>query len=309
MIPLIFFCGASLLLGLALGRVLARSGIRADLIVEAQPGVFLGSIVCLGSVLSGLAFLDYSNRLSVLPYLFPSGALLYLGAHFTDGLFVLSSFAIGFLVALEAAGWRSPQRRGQLLVALLSISCALGLLFHFARPVAPLVGELKLDRGVVRQTTPYTCAPASIASLTRFLGTHPDLTEREAAELSHTNRFGTSTLDQLRALDRLGIDAKYEFGLTLPELARRQQLAILSVRELYEGRRISHAVALLRIDSQGNRLTIANPLVGLELKTPEDMVDYWFGEAILIQRASEIDTLQDTALPAGDTSRGGFLNE
>lgn len=276
-------CGASLLVGAAIGRPLARAGLKADFEVEAKPGLALGGIVLLGISACGLAAFDRFNRLSWLPYIFPSRLLLYVAAHFTDALFVGACFILGFIVALEAPGWRSPQRWRQMLVALLSIGCALGVLLHFTWPVAHLVKAPKFKQGVVMQTTPYTCAPASIVNLTRFLGTHPNLTERDVAELSHTSRFGTSTLNQLRTLEQLGIAANYEFGLTVSDLARRQQPAILIVRELYEGRRIGHAVALLAVDPRGDALILANPLVGLQRRSRQDMAEYWFGEAILLQ--------------------------
>lgn len=277
-------CGASALFGAWLGRILAGRGLNANFRLETKPGPILGGIVLLGVALCSLIAFDSANRLSWLPHTFPSWLLLYFAAHFTDILFVASCCVLGLLTSLEIGGLRSPQRRRQLGTALMVIGCGLGILLHFTQPVAALVRAPEISHGVVLQTTPYTCAPASIASLGRYLGTHPDLSERDVAEISHTNRFGTSTLNQLRALKRLGINAEYEFGLTVQDLARRQQPAILSVREPYEGDRISHAVTLLRVNPEGTYLLIANPLVGLELKRAEEMEDYWFGEAIVIQR-------------------------
>lgn len=279
---LFLICGIFLFLGALAGRALARRGFNASFRIENEPGPFLWGILAVGIALFVLVVSDSINFLSWLPYVFPSWVLLYLAAHFTDLLFVGSSFILGLLVALEFGGLRSPQRLRQLLVALFAIGCSLGILLHFAWPITALIQAPKFSEGgVLLQTTPYTCAPASIANLTRFLGTHPNLTERQAADLSHTNRFGTSTLNQLRTLKKLGLKADYQFGLTLQDLARQQQPAILSVRELYEGDRISHAVTLLKVEPQGDVL-IANPLVGYQLKSPQEMEEYWFGEAIVI---------------------------
>ena len=287
MLVLLVICGLSLLLGVGVGRAFASIGLKADFEVEAKPGPVLGTILLLGISACGLAAFDRVNRLSWLPRALPSPLLLYFAAHFTDALFVGGCFTLGFITALEAPGWRSPKRLQQLLAALLSISCALGILLHFAWPVAAMVRDPDLRQGVVMQTTAYTCAPASIANLARFLGTHPNLTEREVAQLSRTSRFGTSTLSQIRTLRKLGFEAEYEFDLTLEELARRQQPAILIVREPYEGRRIGHAVALLKADLRGNYLIIANSLVGLQYISRLDMDEYWFGEAILVRKEDE----------------------
>ena len=276
-------CGIFAILGAWIGRVLSRKGLNASFRIENKPGPFLWGIILLGMALCVLVVSDSINYLSWLPHIFPSWILLYLAAHFTDLLFVGSCFVLGLLIALEFRGLRSPQRLRQLVTALSILGCGLGILLHFAWPVAALVQDPEFSQeGVVLQTTPYTCAPASIANLTRVLGTHPNLSERDAANLSHTNRFGTSTLNQLRALKKLGIDASYRFGLTLQDLARQGQPAILNVRELYEGNRINHAVTLLRIDPQGRQLLIANPLEGLQLKSAQEMDEYWFGEAILV---------------------------
>lgn len=44
----------------------------------------------------------------------------------------------------------------------------------------------------------------------------------------------------------------------------------------HEGVRLAHAVALSAIDSQRQLFVIGNPYYGLQIKTKQDMEDYWF---------------------------------
>ena len=53
-------------------------------------------------------------------------------------------------------------------------------------------------------------------------------------------------------------------------------------RRTGKGVRFSHAVAYLAIDPAKELILIGNPLYGMQIKTFNDLKEYWFGEAILI---------------------------
>lgn len=172
------------------------------------------------------------------------------------------------------------------MVALGTISFALSILLFFLQPVQALVAvQPKIINGIVMQTTPYTCAPASIATLARLTRQHPRITEKEVVKLTKTNRFGTTTLSEIRAMEKLELNPQYRHNLTINDLITLNKPALLHVKEKRKtgkGVRFSHAVALLSINAQKGLILIANPLYGLQIKTFKEFSQYWFGEAILV---------------------------
>jgi len=125
------------------------------------------------------------------------------------------------------------------------------LLHWLLEPIHPTVGNRERD-GVIMQSTPYTCAPASAANLLRALGVHRS--EREVAELFGTTALGTSSAQIIRGMAELDIHCRRA------DLGRRP-LPVAPAILLFEGARVGHAVALLEGDHEGG-LVIADPLVG-----------------------------------------------
>jgi predicted double-glycine peptidase len=181
---------------------------------------------------------------------------------------------------MEWPGRRDRRRLQQLLVAIAAIALPLAILLHYSLPVTGLLGEPLIVENIVLQTTPYTCAPASIATLARLIGTAPNLSEREAVILTGTDRFGTSTLAEISALKRLGLAPRYRRGLTVAELAAAKQPALLHVKEPVGGIKIGHTVVLLETNSQKQTFIIGNPLYGRLERTFDSMEGYWTGEAV-----------------------------
>ena len=75
------------------------------------------------------------------------------------------------------------------------------------------------------------------------------------------------------------------FLFTLLFLFQLNKPALLHVKERNkndEGVRFSHAVALFFTHSKYRLFVIGNPYYGLQIKTIEDMKDYWFGEVITV---------------------------
>lgn len=65
---------------------------------------------------------------------------------------------------------------------------------------------------------------------------------------------------------RLGLMPDYHNNLTLNDLIAQGKPALLQVNEPVEGTTISHAIALLEINSKKRTLTLANPLYGKQIK-------------------------------------------
>jgi hypothetical protein len=273
--------------GCILGKNLAVKGITSDNALKNYQKPLLYLLLAIAPFLGSLILLDKFHLAPLLPKIFPPMLLIYLAGYFNEILLGLGCFFLGLLVLLELSGKRSPQKMLQLLVATGAIAFALSILLFFLRPVQALVTQPKIIAGIVMQTTPYTCAPASIATLARYTQKYPHLTEKEAVKLTKTNRFGTTTLAEIRALKKLDLNPQYRHNLTVNDLITLGQPALMHVKEKSKtgkGVRFSHAVAYLAVDRTKKLVLIGNPLYGLQIKTFAELDQYWFGEAITLMR-------------------------
>lgn len=285
MMSLVLVCALAFAIGSIFGKNLAAKGITSDNALKnyQQPLVWL--LVAIASFLAILIILDKFHLAPLLPKIFPPMFLIYLAGYFNQAIVGLGCFFLGLLVFLELSGKRSRQKIAQLLIAIGAISFALSILLFFLQPVQALVAKPKIIDGIVMQTTPYTCAPASIATLARYIKEYPNLTEKEVVKLTQTNRFGTTTLAEIRAMNQLDLNPQYRHNLTTDDLVALNKPALMHVKEKRrtgKGVRFSHAVAYLGIDPVQRLVLIANPLYGMQIKTFEDLEEYWFGEAITI---------------------------
>ena len=281
MISLILICSLAFGVGGIWGKNLATRGITSDNALKnhQQPLVWL--LIAIAPCLGFLVILDKFNLAPLLPKIFSPIFLIYLAGYFNEIIVWLGCFFLGLLVFLES-GKRSTRQLVQLLIALAAIACSLSILLYFLQPVQ--VAQPKIIDDVVMQTTAYTCAPSSIATLGRYSKQHPNLTEGEVVKLTKTNRFGTTTLAEIRAMQKLDLQPQYRHNLTVKDLMSSNRLALMHVKEKRKskGVRFSHAVAYLGIDPARELILIGNPLYGLQVKTFDDLKEYWFGEAIMI---------------------------
>ncbi|MDJ0688597.1 MAG: peptidase C39 bacteriocin processing [Xenococcaceae cyanobacterium MO_188.B32] len=284
MLELIFISISAFMAGTFSGKFLATKGITADNALENHQKPLIWIVSGIGLIIVFLLIIDKFDLAPLLPKVFPSIILLYFAGYFHQILIGFGCFTCGLILLLELSGKRSPQRIYQLIISLGAIACALSILLIFLRPVDPLLGTPKIIDGVVWQTTSYTCAPSSIATLGRYSQKSPNSTEREVVQLTKTNRFGTTTLAEIKAMKKLGLQPEYEHNLSLKDLAELNKFALLHVKEKNprNGHKFSHAVALLLIDPDEQLVVIGNPLFGIQVKTFASMENYWLGEAILV---------------------------
>lgn len=279
LLSLIFF-----ILGAFFGKNLAVFGIRNDFNIE-DPKYQKWILITLGIIpiiVLFLVFLDKSNFTQKITLFIPEIVLLYLGAYFYHLSILIAFFLSGIVIFLEIFNKSTSQTKTQLFAGLLIISLLLSLIFYKISPIIGKVKEPKIIDNIVLQTTDVTCVPASIATLGRFTGKYPDMTEKEVALLTNTNRLGTSTLVEIRALKKLGFNPEYRRGLTFNDLIKINKIGVLHVREKIALKLINHAVALLSINDEKKVVKIGNPLYGMQDKSYEEMKDYWYGEAIFI---------------------------
>lgn len=267
------------------GHNLALKGINSDNALKNHQKHLVWLLLANIPLIAILIILDKFHLASLLPKIFPSTLLIYLAGHFNELVVSMGCFFLGLLLFLELSGKRSQRRILELLGAIGAITFALSILAFFLQPVSAMVTQSKIINGVVFQTTPYTCAPASIATLARYTQKHPSLGEKQAVELTQTNRFGTTTLAEIRAMEKLNLNPEYHHNLTPKELIAFGKPALLHVKEKRKkskGSRFSHAVAFFGADLEKQVILIGNPLFGAQIKTFEELKEYWFGEAILV---------------------------
>lgn len=288
MISLVLVCALAFAVGGLFGSRLSAKGITSDNALEKYQKHLVWLLIAIAPSLGILIALDKLHLAPLLPRIFPPIFLIYLAGYFNRFIVWLGCFCLGLLVFLELSAKPPRQKVIQLLIAIGAISFALSILLFFLQSVRTIVAQPKIIDGVVMQTTPYTCAPASIATLGRYTKKYPNLTEKEVVKLTKTNRFGTTTLSEMRAMRKLDFNPQYRHNLTTDDLIALNKPALMHVKEKRrtgKGTRFSHAVAYLAIDPVKKLVLIGNPLYGMQIKTFEDLEEYWFGEAIIINSA------------------------
>jgi hypothetical protein len=288
MVILVLFCVLAFACGGMLGKNLAAIGVTSDNALKNYQKPVVWILIAIMPLLGILVLLDKLNLASVMPKIFPPMILIYLAGYFNQIIVGLGCFFLGLLLLIESSGKRSRQKMVQLLLALGAIAFALSILLFFLQPVKAMLAQSKIIDGVVMQTTPYTCAPSTIATLARATQQHPLITEKEVVNLTQTNRFGTTTLAEIKAMSKLELNPEYRHNLTIDDLIALNKPALLHVKEKRKtgkGVRFSHAIALLSINPQEGLILIGNPLYGMQIKTFAEFGKYWFGEAILVDLA------------------------
>lgn len=285
MTTLVLVCVFAFAGGALFGKNLALAGVTSDNALKNYQKPLVWLLLAILPLLGILILLDKFHLALLLPKIFPPMLLIYLAGYFNELIIGFGCFFLGLLLLLELSSKRSQPKIMQLLLALGAIAFALSILLFCIQPVQALVAQPKIIQGVVMQTTPFTCAPSSIATLGRYTKKHPNLTEQDVVTLTKTNRFGTTTLAEIKAMQKLGFNPEYRHDLTIRDLVSLKKPALMHVKEKRKngkGIRFSHAVAFLAIDPEQELVLIGNPLEGVEIKTFYDLKGYWFGEAILV---------------------------
>ena len=267
------------LIGSYFGRYFAQKGLTADnALRHYQKQVYWIGSITFGIILL-LIILMNSGKNS--PWV-PAWILLYVGAYAWQGVLLICSFCIGVMLLLEISAWKDWQRLQQLILFLLISISSVFLLFYQNLPITDLLESPRTLKGVVLQTTPYSCAAATIATLSRRVNPLAQTTELDVVKLAGTSRQGTNILSEIQAMEQLGLAPQYERNLTISDLVKRRQMAVLHVMEPVSGTRIQHAIALLAIDPLKEKITVANPLSGIQEKRFDEMKDYWLEDAIFV---------------------------
>jgi hypothetical protein len=275
------------LLGLAAGalsgRRLAGRGVTAANALEGRQGLAWGILL---AVAGGFALIYFRDSLSLIAWL-PAMPLLLLEESVWPAVTALGAFALGLLLTMEWPGRRDARRLRTMATGAVVILLALTYLGWRMLPIEGLVRGPLVESGVVMQTTSYTCAPATIATLVRHTGRDTTITELAVVTLARTTREGTSTLAEIRAMRILGLEPRFARRLTPESLVAVNRRALLHVNEPVGSATIRHAVALLEVDPAARTVVIGNPLHGRQVRPFAELRGYWTGEAVFVGAAAE----------------------
>lgn len=229
--------------------------------ITSRPAKFVVFAIGIALAMPGLLFvLYYAHFFDDAVWFYTFRAL-----RFTE----LAAGGLGFAMGL-LQGWLEPDTWGESL--LLPLALSILVFIPFVKPLlSPLdSAELKsrVQDGVVLQSTPSTCGPASAASILRGLG-YP-ATEKELAKESFTSRSGTENWYLARALRRRGLDVQFRVQRSLADPIPSPAIAGVV---LPGG--VGHFIAIL--ENNGRQITIADPLDGkhvLETLTVRDRFNF-----------------------------------
>lgn len=138
---------------------------------------------------------------------------------------------IGLMLAVAAPAWSGPPgSRGRPSRAPSKARAKVKTSKAIARKV-PATGQLRrrtyreagrrLALPNVRQTTDYTCGPASLLAVFRYFGVARHLGEMDLAKQAHTNSdVGSDSSALVRVARRHGLDATLRTRMTVDDLAR-----------------------------------------------------------------------------------------
>lgn len=284
--------------------------IASDLLIAML--VMAGASIAAGWFAYAIAYSDKGQRvmlslslavLAMIYFLFyASGQLFWARYVSNSAAIVYTNFASIF--AALAAGWalrlpKTPAWRRGILCVLLAMGSAAAIfwpLLSIAIRPAPAGGD-EWSNGVAMQTSWATCSPAAAATLLRAEGINKS--ESEMIPLCLTDSSGTPTLGLYRGIKLVANEQKRSVNVldeTLDEMWNRDDWPVLMAVKLPYGvddRRyvnqwgwipgMGHSVVALGLTSDGQRMLVGDPSVGLEQWSKDDLRVLWHGDGIRLE--------------------------
>ncbi|MEO9592753.1 peptidase C39 [Rhodopirellula bahusiensis] len=249
-------------------------------------------MLCLSlAVLAMIYFLFYaSGQLFWAKWVPDSAAIIY-----TNFASIFAALAAGWALRLP----KTPAWRRGILAVLLGMGSAAAILWPLLsiaiRP-APDGGD-QWKNGVAMQTSWATCSPAAAATLYRAEGIK--VSESDLIPLCLTDSSGTPTLGLYRGIklvaDREGRSVEV-LDETLDEMWSGNDWPVLMAVKLPYGvddRRyadqwgwipgMGHSVVAFGLTSDGQRMLVGDPSVGLEQWSKDDLRVLWHGDGVRVR--------------------------
>ena len=239
-------------------------------------------VAVIGLLINGLVLYDSPNLVRFIP---------------SSAVMVYGNLALPLTGLLIGGAWHSLKTPiGQRLTLLIPLAL-LGFqrsFWHVFRP-PPVLSAPNWRDGICRQSTPSTCSAAAAATALHALGI--TVTEAEMANLCRTTAGGTSAVGLYRGLTLKTRGTRFELHLyrsvedfwnrsTGPAVVNLRYVADDSGNPLFRllGGRPGdgHSVVVLSRSEDG-RLTIGDPLSGLQTWTPDELRSMWRGPAYALE--------------------------
>jgi hypothetical protein len=129
----------------------------------------------------------------------------------------------------------------------------------------------------VTQSTGWSCGAAALAWAVRLHGIQAS--ERQMAKLAVTAPLrGTSTRGMLRALHRVGLEARAIKPASWEDLAAAPKPALIGWQL---SATVAHSAVVTEIDRGG--VTVGDPLAGTVTYSREEFLERWIGDLIVIR--------------------------
>lgn len=268
----IVLLAASVILGIAYARRLFRKGVD----IESRT-----LSVNAGWILAGIAFFVAVNAAVFVCRAFPRTLWhlpLLVDYFFVPFVWTVNLICTGLLFSTVVS--LAMFRRHRLRVSLLLLAVVTVLAFEYifremSRPVAAELGARVDDDGVIRQTSPFTCAAASCANIAQLFG--GSFTEREMAHELRTSIRGTSPAQIVFGMRRLGFAAhRLSSSGVEPDAITPPAVLLIDMPQFSAG----HAVAY--VHRVGDKVEIWDSTRGKVLMTDTELKTVWHGLAVEI---------------------------
>ena len=191
---------------------------------------------------------------------------------------------VAIILLLSTSVRRLASRHARTGVAAIMTLFFLYAVAEIAVPIAlPLFADQLSERtegpAEVTQSTGWSCGGAALAWAARLHGIAAS--ERQMVRLAVTTPLrGTSTRGMLRALDRIGLDARPVKPASWDELVAAPKPALIGWKL---SATVAHAALVLEIDGDGDRVNVGDPLQGRMTYSREEFTDRWLRDMIVIE--------------------------
>lgn len=212
---------------------------------------------------------------------FPARFTGWLGAHWLIFIEVTGIVVPAVLLfAIAGRHVRTPGER-RVITLMLPVCCMYFLRtgLWMVHPPVPELGPMRVERGVCRQSTSYTCVAASLVTLLRSHGI--PATETEMARMSFTEVYGGTT--DSRAVQALeaklaGQPFKVHFEeMDYPELMVVPKPCVVAIRWNYF---TAHMVPVL--DASAHWVVLGDPSQGVRRMPVDEFVRNWQNRGIYL---------------------------
>ncbi|HEY9656381.1 MAG TPA: cysteine peptidase family C39 domain-containing protein [Crinalium sp.] len=261
--------------GIRLGKLLLRRGATANDLFKGRTSL---SLLFLGLYIALLLLALNVPQMQFLPV-----EWRVYGMRITWT--IMRVVLLGFCGLAYIVSWQTA-RVQVIAVALIGILGVTGFStaeVYFLAPIHTWLHNNLQPNGVFKQTSMSSCAPAALATV--LLRWRVEATESSVARLAGTSRLGTSMPQLIIAAHELGMDG-LELSPTWEQMQRINRPGVLGVWLISGGRKLPHAVALLKMNSE--LVVIGDPASGkVYMLNQTQFAKIWRQQYVPIFRASD----------------------